>query len=113
MFAKISAKACGQAHPSANAGCMTHFIKMHGLGNDFVVIDARETAIPAMTPAVARALGQITGQHDDIGGQCRQRVQQCGHKLGLFGAEMRVGQMGDADHGFTLSCASGMMIDRA
>jgi len=33
------------------------FIKMHGLSNDFVVIDARETAIPAMTPAVARALG--------------------------------------------------------
>ncbi len=33
------------------------FIKMHGLGNDFVVIDAREVAIPAMTPAIARALG--------------------------------------------------------
>jgi diaminopimelate epimerase len=33
------------------------FIKMHGLGNDFVVIDARAAAIPAMTPAVARALG--------------------------------------------------------
>lgn len=32
------------------------FIKMHGLGNDFVVIDARETAVPAMTPAVARRL---------------------------------------------------------
>ena len=33
------------------------FIKMHGLGNDFVVIDARAAAIPAMTPAAARALG--------------------------------------------------------
>jgi diaminopimelate epimerase len=33
------------------------FIKMHGLGNDFVVLDAREAALPAMTPAVARALG--------------------------------------------------------
>lgn len=33
------------------------FIKMHGLGNDFVVIDARGAAIPAMMPAVARALG--------------------------------------------------------
>lgn len=30
---------------------------MHGLGNDFVVIDARGAPIPAMTPAVARALG--------------------------------------------------------
>ena len=30
---------------------------MHGLGNDFVVLDARENALPPMTPAVARALG--------------------------------------------------------
>ncbi|WP_349514588.1 diaminopimelate epimerase [Erythrobacter sp. NFXS35] len=29
---------------------------MHGLGNDFVVIDARALAFPPMTPAVARAL---------------------------------------------------------
>lgn len=29
---------------------------MHGLGNDFVVIDAREQAIPPMTPAIARGL---------------------------------------------------------
>lgn len=29
---------------------------MHGLGNDFVIIDARERAVPPMTAAVARAL---------------------------------------------------------
>jgi diaminopimelate epimerase len=33
------------------------FIKMHGLGNDFVVLDAREAPLPVMTPPVARALG--------------------------------------------------------
>lgn len=33
------------------------FIKMHGLGNDFVVIDARSATLPAMTPQLARALG--------------------------------------------------------
>lgn len=33
------------------------FIKMHGLGNDFVVLDARANSLPPMTPAVARALG--------------------------------------------------------
>ena len=34
------------------------FIKMHGLGNDFAVLDARETPLPgAMTEAAARALG--------------------------------------------------------
>lgn len=32
------------------------FIKMHGLGNDFVVLDARAAPLPPMTPAVARAL---------------------------------------------------------
>jgi diaminopimelate epimerase len=32
------------------------FTKMHGLGNDFVVLDTREQAIPPITPALARAL---------------------------------------------------------
>jgi diaminopimelate epimerase len=32
------------------------FLKMHGLGNDFVVIDARDGGAP-VTPALARALG--------------------------------------------------------
>jgi len=32
------------------------FTKMHGLGNDFVVIDARAQAVPAMTSAIAAAL---------------------------------------------------------
>ncbi len=32
------------------------FIKMHGLGNDFVVLDARSGPIPEMTNTVARAL---------------------------------------------------------
>ncbi len=32
------------------------FIKMHGLGNDFIVLDAREEAVPAVTGQVAKAL---------------------------------------------------------
>jgi len=32
------------------------FIKMHGLGNDFVVLDGREQALPPMTGALATAL---------------------------------------------------------
>lgn len=32
------------------------FIKMHGLGNDFIVLDAREEAVPAIDAAVASAL---------------------------------------------------------
>lgn len=32
------------------------FTKMHGLGNDFVVLDTRRDALPPVTPALARAL---------------------------------------------------------
>jgi diaminopimelate epimerase len=32
------------------------FTKMHGLGNDFVVLDTREQPLPPVTPAIARAL---------------------------------------------------------
>ncbi|MBU2033461.1 MAG: diaminopimelate epimerase, partial [Alphaproteobacteria bacterium] len=32
------------------------FIKMHGLGNDFVVLDARADALPEMTARTAAAL---------------------------------------------------------
>jgi len=39
------------------------FLKMHGLGNDFVVMDARGRADP-MTPALARAIGD---RHFGIG----------------------------------------------
>ena len=39
------------------------FIKMHGLGNDFVVID-RRLGGPAITPAVARAVGD---RHRGVG----------------------------------------------
>jgi diaminopimelate epimerase len=39
------------------------FMKMHGLGNDFVVIDARRD-IPAMTPDLARA---IADRHRGVG----------------------------------------------
>lgn len=32
------------------------FIKMHGLGNDFVVLDARDTSLPVMTEKAARGI---------------------------------------------------------
>lgn len=42
---------------------MVRFMKMHGLGNDFVVIDAREDQT-TVTPALARALGD---RHRGVG----------------------------------------------
>ncbi len=40
------------------------FMKWHGAGNDFVVIDSRERAQPVTTPALARALGD---RHRGVG----------------------------------------------
>lgn len=45
------------------------FIKMHGLGNDFVVLDARREPLPAMTPSIAR---QLADRREGIG--CDQLV---------------------------------------
>ena len=36
------------------------FIKMHGLGNDFVILDAREQALPLVTAAFASAIADRT-----------------------------------------------------
>lgn len=47
--------------PSSEAGL--HFLKMHGLGNDFVIFDARLGENP-VTPALARALGD---RHTGVG----------------------------------------------
>lgn len=43
-------------HRCAGVSDTIPFIKMHGLGNDFVVLDARGGALPPMTAQVARAL---------------------------------------------------------
>jgi diaminopimelate epimerase len=45
------------------------FIKMHGLGNDFVVLDARTQALPAMT---ARLAARLADRHTGIG--CDQLI---------------------------------------
>ena len=45
------------------------FIKMHGLGNDFVVLDGRRAVLPAIGPPLARA---IADRHTGIG--CDQLI---------------------------------------
>ncbi|GAA0281177.1 diaminopimelate epimerase [Alteraurantiacibacter aestuarii] len=45
------------------------FIKMHGLGNDFVVLDARQQPLPELTSAIAR---EIADRHTGIG--CDQLI---------------------------------------
>jgi diaminopimelate epimerase len=45
------------------------FVKMHGLGNDFVVLDAREDTMPEMTAQIAAALAD---RHTGVG--CDQLI---------------------------------------
>lgn len=45
------------------------FVKMHGLGNDFVVLDTRENAVPAIDKASAAA---ISDRHTGVG--CDQLI---------------------------------------
>ncbi|WP_423142076.1 diaminopimelate epimerase [Parablastomonas sp. CN1-191] len=45
------------------------FVKMHGLGNDFVVLDGREAALPTLDAALVRALAD---RHSGIG--CDQLI---------------------------------------
>ena len=60
------------------------FIKMHGLGNDFIVLDARETPLPAITAPIARALAD---RHEGIG--CDQLIllqpsEECAFAMRIF-----------------------------
>jgi diaminopimelate epimerase len=48
---------------TADGSLGLHFLKMHGLGNDFVIIDARGAGDP-VTPGLARALGD---RHRGVG----------------------------------------------
>jgi len=63
------------------------FVKMHGLGNDFVVLDGRETALPAIHAASAAALAN---RHTGIG--CDQLVlleasQAADFRMRIFNAD--------------------------
>jgi diaminopimelate epimerase len=53
----------GESPPDRQARGL-RFLKMHGLGNDFVVIDARGAGGGPVTPALARALGD---RHRGVG----------------------------------------------
>ncbi len=63
------------------------FIKMHGLGNDFVVLDARETRLPALTATVARG---VADRREGIG--CDQVIvlepaNPCDFRMRIFNAD--------------------------
>lgn len=72
------------------------FIKMHGLGNDFVVLDARGQSLPTVTADIARA---IADRHTGIG--CDQLVVLSPSDSGDFAARFY-----NADGGMVESCGN-------
>ncbi|MEO0590760.1 MAG: diaminopimelate epimerase [Pseudomonadota bacterium] len=63
------------------------FIKMHGLGNDFLVLDARRSPLPAMTHASAKALAD---RREGIG--CDQVIvlepsETAGFRMRIFNSD--------------------------
>ncbi len=59
---------CG-ARPFTSPAMRVEFVKMHGLGNDFVVLDARRKPLPPLTRDIAHALAD---RHLGIG--CDQLI---------------------------------------
>ncbi|MGE3968909.1 MAG: hypothetical protein AB7F08_11770, partial [Dongiaceae bacterium] len=85
-----------------NAGLAAPFIKMHGLGNDFAVIDLRPgkgAALPEIGSAVARA---IADRRTGVG--CDQIILIEPPKSGLADAFMRIR---NADGGEVEACGNG------
>jgi diaminopimelate epimerase len=65
------------------------FVKMHGLGNDFVVLDGREAALPEITASAAR---RIADRREGVG--CDQlivleppRTPGCDLRMRIFNAD--------------------------
>jgi diaminopimelate epimerase len=88
---------------------MTSFLKMHGLGNDFVVFDARERAL-ALAPATARALAD---RRFGIG--CDQ-VIVIGPSTGTSDAAMRIynADGGEVEHcGNAARCIARLLMEES
>ena len=88
------------------------FIKMHGLGNDFVVLDARAMAVPPMTAPIARALADRR-----LGIGCDQLVllepsQTHAFRMRIFNADgSEVGACGNASRAVALLHGEAVTIE--
>ncbi|MET0251209.1 MAG: diaminopimelate epimerase [Novosphingobium sp.] len=83
------------------------FTKMHGLGNDFVVIDGRETPV-AMRPALAAALAD---RHTGIG--CDQLIVLVPSTVGDLGMRIFNADGGEVESCGNASRAVGLLLGRA
>lgn len=70
-----------------------HFIKMHGLGNDYIYIDEFLSSAPADVPAAAR---RVSDRHTGIGGDGLILIQPCDGAdcaMRMFNADGSEGRM--------------------
>ena len=88
------------------------FTKMHGLGNDFIVLDARDAALPDVTPTIARALAD---RRSGIG--CDQLIvlkpsQTADFRMMIFNSDgSEVGACGNASRAVALLHGSPAMVE--
>lgn len=90
------------------------FVKMHGLGNDFIVLDARADTLPAMTARLAAALAD---RHTGIG--CDQLIvleesRRADLRMRIFNHDgSEVGACGNATRAITLLEGRAVTIETA
>jgi diaminopimelate epimerase len=84
------------------------FIKMHGLGNDFVVLDGREAALPALDAGLVRALAD---RHAGIG--CDQLIALSPSTEADFAMRIFNGDGGEVEACGNATRAVGLLHGRA
>ncbi|MFM8931909.1 MAG: diaminopimelate epimerase, partial [Gemmataceae bacterium] len=80
------------------------FIKMHGLGNDYVYVDCFRNGVPADPPALARA---VSDRHFGIGGDGLILVCPPSDAAKAQGADARM-RMFNADGSESEMCGNGL-----
>ena len=90
------------------------FIKMHGLGNDFVVLDGRETHLPEIS---ARAASRIADRREGIG--CDQLIvlvpsENADFRMRIFNSDgSEVGACGNASRAVALLHGKAARVETA
>lgn len=90
------------------------FFKMHGLGNDFVVLDGRDVPVPAVTAALA---ARLADRHTGIG--CDQLIvlepsASADFRMRIFNADgSEVGACGNASRAVALLHGAAAQVETA
>jgi diaminopimelate epimerase len=87
---------------------MLHFVKMHGIGNDYIYIDAFAQEAPGDVPALAR---RLSDRHTGVGGDgliLIQPSEEADCRMRMFNADGSEGRM----CGNAIRCIARYMLER-